>query len=234
MRYFFTLTLFLFFFEGSAAEWKNLKEYEQQTGKTTFAPQDWLTQDRLKNTSVWQEANSFNLENNLFLEYQTIVERRDFYKWYALSVEEKGHKVVWPRMAHFISSKLSLTTRFPYNIVARKDVVLLSKKGSKKVFNSAFPSMLKLYTRSKTLTKAESLAWDKDILYKEQYLWIENIYAEMNIKTLKRLERIAKGKFLYGLVVPNTIRFKGDLTNPKDRYAYATETLRKHCKNSYW
>ncbi|SFW29158.1 Insecticidal toxin complex protein [Cellulophaga fucicola] len=234
MRYFLNLILFLIFIDGSAAEWKNLKEYRQETGDTILTSQDWLTKDRLRNTIVWQQANSFNLTNNLFLEYQTIAERRDFYKWFALSIEEKGHKVVWPRMAHFISSKLSLTSRFPYNIVVKKDVVLSSKNGSEKVFNSAFKSLKKLYLQDKILSKEESKIWDNNLLYKEQYVWIVAIYKEMDAKTLKRLERIAKGKFFYGLVVPKKIRFKGDLTSPKDRYTYATETLRKHCENSYW
>ena len=234
MRYFFNLILFLIFIDGSAAEWKSLKEYKQETGDTILTSQDWLTKDRLRNTNVWQQANSFNLTNNLFLEYQTIAERRDFYKWFALSIEEKGHKVVWPRMAHFISSKLSLTSRFPYNIVVKKNVVLSSKNGSEKVFNSAFKSLKKLYLQDKILSKEESKIWDNNLLYKEQYVWIVAIYKEMDAKTLKRLERIAKGNFFYGLVVPKKIRFKGDLTSPKDRYTYATETLRKHCENSYW
>lgn len=195
MRYFFNLILFLIFIDGSAAEWKNLKEYKQETGDTILTSQDWLTKDRLRNTNVWQQANSFNLTNNLFLEYQTIAERRDFYKWFALSIEEKGHKVVWPRMAHFISSKLSLTSRFPYNIVVKKDVVLSSKNGSEKVFNSAFKSLKKLYLQDKILSKEESEIWDNNLLYKEQYVWIVTIYKEMDAKTLKRLERIAKGNF---------------------------------------
>lgn len=234
MRYFLILFFFFFYIDSSAAEWKSIKQYQKITGRNTLLPKDWLKKDRLKNTITWQQANSFNLKNNLFLEYQTIKQRRDFYKWYAISVEEKGHKVVWPRMAHFISTKLNLATSFPYKLFLKKEVLVSSKKGSEKVFNSAFKSMYNLYVMPTALSVVESLVWDKTILYNEQYLWIESIYTEMSTKTFKRIERIAKGKSFFALVVPKKIRFKGDLLKPIDRYTYAMQTLRKHCENSYW
>lgn len=234
MRYFLILFFFFFYVDSSAAEWKSLKQYQKITGRSTLLHKDWLKKDRLKNTTTWKQANSFNLKHNLFLEYQTIKQRRDFYKWYALSVEQKGHKVVWPRMAHFISSKLNLATSFPYKLVLKKDVLVSSEEGSRKVFNSAFKNMYNLSTIPNALSTAESLVWDKAILHKEQYQWIKPIYVKMSSKTLKRLERIAKGKSVYALVVPKRIRFKGSLLKPIDRYTYAMQTLRKHCKNSYW
>ncbi|MDO6854362.1 Insecticidal toxin complex protein [Cellulophaga lytica] len=234
MRYLVTLILFFFCVDSSAAEWKNFKAYQQKTGRNTLLPKDWLKKDRLKNTVTWQQANSFNLKNNSFLEYQTIKQRRDFYKWYALSIEKKGHKVVWPRMAHFISAKLNLATHYPYKMFLKNDVIDAAKIGSEKVFNSAFLSMYNLYSNTTVLNEKESLAWDKAILYKEQHIWVKEVYDTLNEKTLKRLAHIAKGKFVYAVVVPKKLRFKGCLASAQERYTYAMQTLRKHCENSYW
>lgn len=234
MRYLVTLILFFFCVDSSAAEWKNFKAYQQKNGRNTLLPKDWLKKDRLKNTVTWQQANSFNLKNNSFLEYQTIKQRRDFYKWYALYIEKKGHKVVWPRMAHFISAKLNLATHYPYKMFLKNDVIDAAKIGSEKVFNSAFLSMYNLYSNTTVLNEKESLAWDEAILYKEQHIWVKEVYDTLNEKTLKRLAHIAKGKFVYAVVVPKKLRFKGCLASAQERYTYAMQTLRKHCENSYW
>tara|TARA_R110002049_G_scaffold283548_1_gene463612 strand:- start:122 stop:826 length:705 start_codon:yes stop_codon:yes gene_type:complete len=234
MRQILTVFIFLFWFHGFANEWKNLKQFQRETGKNVLSSSDWLTVDRLKNSAVWHSANVFNLKNNLYLEYQTIKERTSFYKWFAVEIEKKGHQVVWPKMAYFISSKLNLTNSFPYNLLLKKEVKLYSYKGSESAFNGAFKSLQDLFFSSVILRGAAALQWDTDTLYKEQYVWLVELYLEMDKKTIKRLEYIAKGKFLYGLVVPKSIRFKGDLSTSKDRYIYAIGTLRKYCKNTYW
>ena len=53
----------------------------------------------------------------------------------------------------------------------------------------------------------------------------------MDKSTVKKIERMAKGKFLYGLVVPNAIRFEGDISKAEDRFQYAMNTLRVYCKD---
>ena len=55
----------------------------------------------------------------------------------------------------------------------------------------------------------------------------------MNSKDLKILDRIAKGKFLYSLLVPKEIRFEGSLSNSETRYNYAINKLRPYCKKAY-
>jgi len=41
---------------------------------------------------------------------------------------------------------------------------------------------------------------------------------------------MAKGKFLYGLVLPKAIRFEGNISDAKDRYVFALEKLRVCCE----
>ncbi|MDO5981793.1 Insecticidal toxin complex protein [Flavivirga spongiicola] len=217
----------------SAKEWKSLRVYKKETQKDTLLPSDWLKQDRTRNTLVWQEANLFNLKNNSSQEYKSISQRRDFYKWLFNELKKKKHEVVWVKMAYFISKKMHLMEVFPYSIFSKKDIKTYAKKGSETVFNNVFIELQRLYNSQSILKTEKALEWDKTILKKEQYEWIDNIYKTIDARNLKTLERIAKGKFLYGLLVPKAVRFKGELSKAVTRYNYAIEVLKPYCENRY-
>ncbi|WP_240640222.1 Insecticidal toxin complex protein [Mangrovimonas spongiae] len=237
MPYFFRCTIFvisLFFVTPFfAKEWKSLHQYQKETGEIELSLSDWLKKDRVKNTVVWQEANAHNLTHNLYNEYQTIRERRDFYLWYYKEIDAKGHEVVWPKMAHFISKKLRLTMAFPYKVFLRKSVKAYSKKGSKTVFDNAFLEMKRLLYSENVLTGTLALNWDKAILKKEQFEWLVPVYKTVDEKTKKTITNIAKGHCFYGFLVPKPIRFKGDLSSTTERYNYALNDLREYCKIHY-
>jgi len=211
-------------------EWKNLKQYQKTTQKKHLSPSDWLKLDRKQNTLVWQNANRFNLQANKPEEYLTIIQRRDFYYWLHITLKSKGHEVLWPAMGYFISKRIRLVKTFPYSIFTSKKIKVYSKSGSKMVFNNAFKILSNLYESPTILKGNDALAWDKDLLYKEQYIWLDTIYLTIDSKTLKTINRIAKGKFLYGLVLPKQIRFKGDISKPKARYDYGLHVLRNYKK----
>lgn len=210
-----------------------MKTYRKVTNTTALAPSDWLHSDRKKKTLVWHKANMYNLKNNLPAEYENIKQRRDFYNWFYSEVSKKGHKVAWPAMSYFISRKLRLTNAFPYRFFLGKDVRTYSNIGSRTVFYRCFPVLKDLFFLDRIVAKEEALKWDKDILYYEQFKWISEIYSEMSPKTLKKLERIAKGKWLYSLMVPRKIRFSGKLEVAQDRFDYAVQKLRPYCIDRY-
>ncbi|GGG59666.1 Insecticidal toxin complex protein [Bizionia arctica] len=226
MKYFFLLILFFFFNLSTAKEWKNLKEFQDETGKVKLLASDWLHSDRKSNSLNWQQANSYNLENNLSLEYETIQQRTDFYLWLLTSLELKKSEVVWPKMAHFISNKLEKIKSFPFNIFTRKEVKIYATKGSETVFTKAFDRINTIYFLDSVLKSDEALNWDKAIIYEEQYVWLQGIYSEIDEKTLKTIDKMAKGKGVYRLIVPKEIVFSGDLSNEENRYNYALNTLR--------
>ncbi|GAA3613327.1 Insecticidal toxin complex protein [Flavivirga amylovorans] len=228
--FFFILT---FNYTLSAKEWKNLKVYQRENQQKILSPSDWLKSDRTRNTQVWQKANLFNLKNNLPQEYSSISQRRDFYKWLFTELKKKKHEVIWIKMAHFISRKMHLMEVFPYTIFSKKTIKAYARQGSETVFNNAFVELQKLYTSQSILKTEQALKWDKTILRKEQYDWIDDIYKSMDTKSLKTLGRIAKGKFLYGLLVPKSIRYKGDISKAKIRYDYAVKVLKPYCENRY-
>ena len=109
MKMLFFFLVFILSTSISAREWKCLKEYKKVTKNKTLLASDWLKQDRKKNTKIWQNANSYNLNNNLPKEYETIEQRKAFYAWYSLEIQKKGHQVIWPKMAFFISKKMNLS-----------------------------------------------------------------------------------------------------------------------------
>jgi len=216
-----------------AKEWKCLKEYQLETGQIELLASDWLKKDRKNNTLVWQLANLYNLENNLPLEYQTIKERTDFYLWLNTALNERNLEVEWPKMAHFISNKLEKIRSFPFNIFTRKEVKRYAIKGSETVFRKAFEKIKTLYFSESILNSNDALAWDKSIIHDEQYIWLEEIYNQIDVKTLKTIDKMAKGKCIYTFMVPKKVAFTGDLSNEDNRYNYALNTLRVYCISEY-
>ena len=106
-----------------------------------------------------------------------------------------------------------------------------TKAGSAIVFKNAFIELHKLYLSKEILKGAQAKLWDKRIIKEEQFIWINSIYKTMDDKSIKTLECIAKGKGIYGLGVPKSIRFKGDLAKAEARYNYALEVLYPYCQH---
>ncbi|MFC4721047.1 Insecticidal toxin complex protein [Geojedonia litorea] len=212
-------------------EWNSLRSYQKETNQQQLSPSDWLASDRRQNTLIWNNANKFNLLNNKPKEYLSIKQRRDFYLWLHNELEKKGHDVVWPYMAYFISHKLRLVNNVPYRWFSSKAIKRYTDMGSEEVFNSAFIKLQEIYNSENLLRKNEAYSWDEKMLHDEQFIWVERVYEIMDDKSLKQIGRMAKGHFLYSIVVPKPIRFQGDISNAQERYSYALHTLRTYCKN---
>ncbi|WP_308992146.1 Insecticidal toxin complex protein [Mariniflexile litorale] len=231
MRVYCFLFLFILNLSVYAKEWKSLKIYHKTTHKENLLASDWLKSDRTNNTDVWKLANSFNLENNLSQEYNSFSERKDFYKWVQTEVEKKGHQVVWFKMVYFISRKLSLMEAFPSNVFANKKIMNYANSCSESIFKNSFIEINNLFKLTSILNEKAGLEWDKDILYKEQYIWVNEIINTMDARSLKKVENILQRKCLYGIFVPKELQFMGDLENKEMRYEYALNTLRIYFKN---
>ena len=228
-----SMVCFFFMISLNAKEWPCLKTYQKTTNLKELGPSDWLKKDRKQNTLVWQNANLYNLEHQLPQEYTTIKQRRDFYVWLNETLVARGYEIVWPTMAHYISKKLALIKVFPYSIFTSKDIKTYAEMGSVTVFNACFDPVDNLL-KGEVIQGDEALSWDRDILKMEQFQWLGPIYSEVDEKTLHTIERMAKGKGFYGLMVPKDIRFQGDITKADVRYQYALETLRPHFKKEIY
>lgn len=214
-----------------AKEWKSMSQFQKTTQNLTLPDSDWLRSDRIKNTLVWQKANAYNLIHNNFQEYLTIIQRRDFYVWIDHEFKVKGHDVIWQRMACYISGKLKILESFPHEMLISKNVKAFVQLGSEVIFNKAFEELKSLYLYSGVLKENEALKWDQDMLHDEQFIWVESIYKIIDEKSLKKIKNMAKGKFLYAFLVPKAIRFKGDISEPNERYLYAINVFRPYCNS---
>lgn len=232
MKYVLLCLLICFSNSVYCKEWKNLKTYQKSTLKIHLSASDWLKSDRKQNTLVWQRANIYNLNGNLPEEYTSIIQRRDFYQWIYNELNNKGHEVVWPAMAHYISNKLRLVNTFPLNLLIREKIKNYSYQGSEVVFNSAFQTLRGLLNSQSILKGEAAIKWDSNLLKLEQFDWLATIYSTIDERGLKTISRIAKGKFLYAFVLPKKLRFRGDISKAESRYNYAFLILRTYCKKS--
>jgi hypothetical protein len=231
MKYYCFLFLFFLNYSLFAKEWKNLKSYQKISHQENLLPSDWLSYDRINNTLIWQQANLYNLSNNLPQEYTNIIQRRDFYNWIDSEIKARGNEVLWFRMAYFISSRLYKMETLPLCFFTNKNILSYAYNCSESIFNQAFVDIKKLYESDTVLTEKEALQWDKDILYKEQCVWVNDVINSIDSKGIKKIENILQGKFLYSLLVPKEIRFYDDLSNSDMRYNYAIQALRPYCEN---
>ncbi|OUR92380.1 hypothetical protein A9Q87_07840 [Flavobacteriales bacterium 34_180_T64] len=218
-------------FSTLAKEWKSIKVYQEETKNVKLLSSDWLKSDRLRNTEIWQKANRYNLTHNKPFEYLSIKQRRDFYRWLNANLKQKGHEVVWVSMASYISHKLRLVVTFPQSMFTNKALKKQANMGSETVFNASFTILKDLFLSEQILRNEAALHWDMSILFEEQYNWLATIFSQMDSRTIYKIERMAKGQFLYGLIVPKSIRFTREISNSDDRYNYAINILREYCKS---
>lgn len=232
MKYYYFLFLFTLSNPLFAKEWKNLTIYQKVSHQKNLTPSDWLSYDRTNNTLIWQQANLYNLINNLPQEYTNIIQRRDFYDWIDSEIKAKGNQVLWFKMAYFISSRLHKMETFPLCIFTNKNILSYAYNCSESIFNQAFIDIKKLYESDTVLTEEDSLQWDKELLYKEQCVWVNDVINSIDSKSIKKIENILQGKFLYSLLVPKEIRFYDNLSNSVMRYNYAVQTLRPYFESN--
>lgn len=233
MRILLMVLALAFSYNLQAKEWKSLKHFQNSTQKEKLSPSDWLTSDRIHNTMVWQQANEYNLIHMMPKDYQTVTQRRDFYQWLNHQFKTRGHEVIWQEMAYYISLKLRSIETFPYCVFISKNVKKYAHQANEVIFNNAFEKLKTLFNSDNVLKKDEATSWDEMMLQNEQHIWVESIYKVLDKKSIKQIERIVKGKFLYALVVPKAIRFNGDISSPEERYDYARNTFRPYFKNHY-
>ncbi|WP_027419249.1 hypothetical protein [Crocinitomix catalasitica] len=225
------ISLILFF--GStvsciAQEWDNLKTYQKTTGNETLKAGHWLKKDRKKGSEIWQAANLYNLQSDSgFHKYQSIAEIRDFYRWFDVIRIERGHEVKWIGLAAIAAKQLAKLDRTLIQgiIVRNKELQQFANKGSKTVFEYAFPLLKTLYLASEKIEAKAAHEWIVEYGRNEQCHILEPLYQSLSIKSLKQLEKMAKGKGIYNLAVPNAIKYKGEIENCEDRFQHGMQTL---------
>ena len=191
------------------------KTWDKNKGKG-----DWLAADRSDNTDVWKNANTFNLQQKKgYEEYINISQRTDFYKWFDNTRKEQGHEIEWVAAASVVAAQMAQTETWQGAFVS-DDVKKFAQAGNEAIFNDVFDNLRDVSNSTTPIVGDAARKWDIKTLYHEQYEVVQPIYKIQTKETIQTLSNMAKGNFPYNFGVPEKVRFKGDVTNPKDRYIH--------------
>ncbi len=211
-----------------AQEWYNLKSYKKETGNSSLLEGCWLKNDRKKQTTVWKQANRYNLViENGNKKYQTISQIQAFYLWFDNERKKQGHEIRWAGIAAIAAGQLSkLDIGFIRVIIVHNaELVHFAHEGSEKVFAFAFPQFKKLYFSSEIIIGQDAEKWDKKFGMKEQCEILKPVYQKLSIKALNKLEKMAKGKSIFRLGVPKKLRYEGEIDNCQSRFEHGINKL---------
>jgi len=211
-----------------AQEWKNLKQYKKDTGNSILGDGCWLIKDRKNKTDIWHHANQYNLKTDKGSEkYISIGQKRDFYLWYDEEIKRKHHEIKWIGIASVAANQLSkVDVKFiRFFIIRNKEVVSFLEKGSHNVFDFAFTHLKEVYFSSVILKGKEAVYWDTKYGLEEQCQILDPLYKKLSVKAIKKLERMAKGKGLFSLDVPKSIKFEGEITDCENRFKHGMNKL---------
>ncbi len=221
MKKFSVLAFALFSFTTLIAkEYSTKKELLDHVGDMETNKRNWTHADRANNTDYWKESCLFNFayaEGSL--EYTNIEQREDFLTWLSLELKRKGHEVKWVDMVITVGELIKPAANGSDN------VSLFANLGNKVVFDGTFTRLQALYRMEKPLKGEEAKAWDDAMIQFEQEHLIQPIFNKMDIVTLEKVTKMAKGEGLYSLVVKERLEFPGDLRNMTDRINYAEKIL---------
>lgn len=216
-------------------EWRNLRSYQRITGQSTLQNGCWLKKDRKKDNGTWRTANVFNLSADRGdLKYKSIQEKRDFYDWFDEERVNQGHEINIIGVVAIVADQLSNFDKFFVRtlVIRSKEVVWFGHEGSDKVLAYAFPLLKEVYFSEELLKGEAAKEWDFEFEKNEQCIIVEAVYNQLSAKSIGKLERMAKGKGIYNLAVKKELKFKGEITNCKDRYKYAfTDLMNYYLEN---
>jgi len=227
----FKIGIFLFLIHSNFAfsqEWKNFKLYQKATNNIVLSEGCWLKRDRIKLTTIWKQANKFNLNQiNGYEKYRTISEIRDFYFWFDQERILKGHEINWIGVAAIATNQLSkLDNEFIRTFIVRnKEVVKFANEGSQNVFKFSFPKLKQVYFSIHSLKGIEAKNWDSIHGTNEQCLILEPLYKKLSEKTFNKLERMARGKGIYYFGTPKGLKYEGRLDDCDSRVQFGFNNI---------
>lgn len=210
----------LSFTTAFSKEYPSKKDLLAAAGPTDENRRNWTSSDRQNDTEDWEESCLFNFSYATgYEEYKTIEQREDFLEWLSIELKRKGHEVKWIDMVITVGDMIQPAANGSDN------VSLFTNLGNKLVFDSSFTRLQALYHMDKPLKGEEAKAWDDAMIQFEQEWLIQPIFNKMDIVTLEKVTKMAKGEGVYAFYTKKELRFPGDLRNMTDRINYAQNIL---------
>ncbi len=217
------LALALSLFSVNAAlakEFPSLKDYEANKSTDEVNRRHWLKADRESNDKEWREACLFNFSYATgYKEYRTREEREDFYRWAADTLRKQGHEIKWVELA------LEVTDLIEPAVNGNGKVSQYAKAGNALVFDSAFVRLQNLFRSADPLKNEGAKNWDDEMIKYEQEVLLASLFNSMDIVTLEKISRMAKGQGIYMFFTKKELRFKGDIRSAQARIDYAHNQL---------
>ncbi len=199
-----------------AKEFPSAKEFEAEKGTKETNKRHWVAADRNSKNAVWNEACLFNFSYEIgYNEYKTLDQREDFYEWAADTLRKMGHEIKWIEMALTITDLIEPAT------AGKTKISQYAIAGNKVVFDSAFVRLQQVFRMEKPLKNEEAKAWDDNMIQFEQEVLLQPFFDKVDIVTLEKMAKMAKGEGIYMFYTTKSLRFKGDLRNIKHRVDYA-------------
>lgn len=224
-----------------AQEWKSLRIYRKETGRSVLEQGNWLKKDRKQQSVVWHQANSFNLTlENGFKKYEGICQIRDFYCWFDEERVKQGHEIKWIGIASVVAGQFSiLDNGFIRRVfVGNKEAVKFILEASDSVLAFAFPILKDVYFASKPIQGEMAEKWTKDYGLHEQCDILDPLYARLSPKALNKLERMAKGQGVFRLGVPKVLKYEGNIRDCQSRFEHGMKKILpyylSHSKKGKW
>lgn len=211
-----------------AQEFKNLKTYKKETGQSSLMNGYWLKKDRKKQTKVWKQANIFNLsKENGNQKYKTISQIRDFYLWFDIERKQQGHEIKGVGIAAIAAGQLSKLNNgiICFFIVRNHEVVNFANEGSIKVFEFAFPLLKNIFFSEEIIKGEDAKNWSLKNGRFEQCQILAPLYKKLSPRALHKLQRMASGKGIFNLGVPNCLKFEGPIENCDSRFEHAIHKI---------
>ena len=201
------------------------KTWDKDRGKG-----DWLRGDRELNSTTWQKANAFNLQQaDGYKQYTSIKQRAGFYGWYAVQEDLRGGETKWAGAAYIVAKQMTLMDIFYmsgdlprlYGAKDAKNLNGFANAGNKAIFDDVFDNLRdNLNGAPKKGTAAND--WDKATLRHEQFEVVQPIYeawVKYNPKLNNYLQDFASYKGLARFMqLPPQLKFEGNIMNAQDRY----------------
>ncbi|GAA4152016.1 DUF6443 domain-containing protein [Chryseobacterium ginsenosidimutans] len=160
-------------------------DYKGKLGKG-----DWRKSDRENNTSVWQNANEYNIKQaNGSNEYADLDQRADFYRWFQSATDKKGFQTRWSGAAATTVDNLkNLISRYDnlFGIdISNTEIRNFVRGGNKLILNHIWSSLQDLYS-GPILKGQAAVNWDGQNLVNEQHL-IQAEYNKLSPESVKIL-----------------------------------------------
>lgn len=226
--------LIFLFSNTQAQEWKNIRQFRKRTGKLELDSGAWLKQDRKKNSKTWQAANLYNLkQEGGYTQYKNIRQIRDFYKWFDAERKKIGHETTMAGVAAIVANQLSYLENWFIRklIVNDKYIIHFGQQGSHDVIRYFFPYFRELIMTTQPIRGEAAKQWDYEKAKEEQCNIVEKIYLQTPPKSVKKLQRMAKGKGIFRFGVPSCLKYEGEILDCKARYEHAFLKLRTYYKH---